>query len=369
MRPLVLVALALPALAANAQTAEIHGRVLDADGGPLPGANVYLSGTTRGAAAGTTGRFALSDLPPGAYRVVASMLGYEVGVEPVTLAAGDTLEVSFALTATVRGLGAVEVGAERDGRWARRYRWFREQLLGETENAAECEILNPHVLSFRGRLGTLVAEASQPLVIENRALGYRLTYDLETFEGSSASLRYHGDERFEELAPADSAEAARWAAARSRAYRGSMRHLFRSLLAGTAAEEGFTFTLTQSDPLGYRASFGMPERPVSGGRVIRTDDEGWGTLRTTGQLGVRYTREAEPDAYLESAWFREPRNRPEPYQRSRISLRRGERIDPQGTPEDPFALTVSGYLAFERLADLLPAEYADPAPRPASQAN
>ena len=33
------------------------------------------------------------------------------------------------------------------------------------------------------------------------------------------------------------------------------------------------------------------------------------------------------------------------------------RIDPQGTPEDPFAVWTSGYLGFERLADEVPDDY------------
>lgn len=357
MRCVVLLALiALAPGIASAQSV-VLGTVTDTAEVSLPGVNVYLSGTTRGTATDANGRFALSQLAPGVYRVVASMLGYETTVEAISLADGDTLELAFVLAPSVASLGSVEVSAERDARWERRYRWFRTQLLGETENAAHCEILNPHVLTFRNRWGTIEATASEPLVIENRALGYRLTYDLETFEGSSASLRYHGEERFDELVPADSAEAERWTHAREVAYRGSMRHLLRSLVQGTTEAEGFALTLTLTDPLGYRASFGMPDRPVTGDRVIRVDSTGWGTVRVRGQLGVRFTQEAESPAYLESSWFRERRRQPDATQHSMVVLRSGERIDPQGTPEDPFALRVSGYMAFERLADLLPAEF------------
>lgn len=351
--------LALLGLAPSLASAQavVRGTVTDTAGVSLPGANVYLSGTTRGTATDADGGFALDRLAPGAYRAVASMLGFETTPTPLILAEGDTLELALVLAPSVEPLGAIEVGAERDHRWERRFRWFRTQLLGETENAADCEILNPHVLTFRNRWGTIEATASEPLVIENRALGYRLTYDLATFEGSSESLRYHGEERFDELVPTDSTEASRWAEAREVAYRGSMRHLLLALLEGTTEPKGFALTLTLSDPLGYRASFGMPDRATTGDRVMQVDSTGWGTLRVRGQLGVRYTGEAESPAYLDSAWFRERRNRPAPDQESRIYLQGDERIDPQGTPEDPFALRVSGYMAFERLADLLPVEY------------
>jgi hypothetical protein len=35
-------------------------------------------------------------------------------------------------------------------------------------------------------------------------------------------------------------------------------------------------------------------------------------------------------------------------------------VDPRGDPEDPFAISVMSYLAFERLADLVPAEFVPP---------
>ena len=353
----LVLACSLGVAASAAQPAVIQGSVRDTAGEPLPGANVYLSGTTRGTATRRDGAFQLEGLAPGAYRVVASMIGYGTEGAAVSLAPGDTVELPIRLDEVVREGGTVEVSAERDRTWERRFERFREQLLGESDNAALCTILNPHVLTFRGRWGALVATAAEPLVIENRALGYRLTYDLQTFEGSHTSLRYHGDERFDELAPADSAEAHRWDRARRLAYRGSMRHLLRSLLSGTAEAEGFALTLSQRDPLGYRARFGFSDRPVADRRVLRTDSTGWGRFRVRGQLGVRYTREAEAEAYVASEWFNEARSRPDPSQRSWIQVRGRDRIDPQGTPEDPFALTVSGYMAFERLADLLPAEY------------
>ncbi|MEO0560072.1 MAG: carboxypeptidase-like regulatory domain-containing protein [Bacteroidota bacterium] len=350
----VLIGLAVPS--SQAQYAVVRGTVADGLGASLPGVNVYLSGTTRGTATDAHGRFVLDRVPVGIHRVVASMIGFEVDTEDVTLAAGDTLELAFALAGSTEALEDVDIVAERDRRWERRFRWFREQLLGETDNAALCEILNPHVLTFRSRWGTTTAVASEPLVIVNRALGYRLKYDLETFEGSSASLRYHGEEHFDELTPSDSAEAARWTKARAVAYRGSMRHLLRSLLASTTDRDSFSLTHTWEDPLGYRASFGMPNRQIDGDRVLRVDTAGWGTIRVRGQLGVAYT-EPESPAYLEWSWFQDRRRRPALVQHSSIQLRGGERIDPQGTPEDPFALTVSGYMAFERLADLLPTDF------------
>ncbi|MEL6615836.1 MAG: hypothetical protein AAFQ43_08865, partial [Bacteroidota bacterium] len=75
------------------------------------------------------------------------------------------------------------------------------------------------------------------------------------------------------------------------------------------------------------------------------------------RLEVTYGEPEDP-AYPRSAWFREPRQRPARLQRSALHVGGRARIDPQGTPEDPFAVSASGYLAFERLADRVPEDYA-----------
>ena len=335
------------------ETATVVGTVRDADGAPLPGVNVYLSGTARGAATDADGRYEVARVPPGAYRVVASMLGFGPSARGVRLGAGDRARVDFALAEAPLALGAVRVEAERDGRWERHLARFTTTLLGESANADSTALLNPEVLDFRSRWGTLTATARAPLVVENRALGYRLTYDLTEFSASATRVSYDGDERFEPLAPADSAEARRWADARARAYRGSLGHLLQALLAGTAEADGFSFTVTVQD-----SYVGRPGFRTSGARLMRRNADGWGTLRFRGRLDVVYTGEPEEPEYLTSEWFHERRGRPDEVQRSALVLDGyAVRIDPQGTPEVHDAVTSMGHMAFERLADRVPEEY------------
>ena len=358
----LLLLLALLATSAAAQTAAVRGVVRDAGGAALPGASVYLSGTTRGAAADAEGRFEIAGVPPGGYRLVGSLVGYRPDVREVRLAEGARASLDLALEASAVDLGDVRVEARADRRWQKRLARFTKTLLGESANAARTAVLNPEVLDFRSRWGTLHATAAAPLVVENRALGYRLVYDLHEFRASANRVSYDGDERFEDLEPTSPEEAARWAEARERAYLGSDRHLFRSLLAGRAREEGFALSVVRDDPF-----HGVRRAPRPARDVMRADTAGWGTLRVSGRLDVVYRGEAEEPAYLASEWFRERRARPDAVQRSSLRVRRGRaRIDPQGAPEDPMAVSTSGYLAFERLADLVPAEYVPPRPRPAA---
>ena len=60
-----------------AQTGKISGRVIDAaTGEPLPGVNVFIDGTTRGATTGLEGDYIMIGIRPGTYTIVASFVGF-----------------------------------------------------------------------------------------------------------------------------------------------------------------------------------------------------------------------------------------------------------------------------------------------------
>jgi hypothetical protein len=320
-----------------------------------------LSGTTRGAATSPDGRFEIENVPPGAYQIVASILGYTAGVQNVQVrGTAPVAPLRFRLEENVAELGNVQVEAEGDARWQRRYRRFKKVLIGESENAAQTDIENPWVLDFRESGGTLRATASAPLIIHNQALGYTLYYDLSDFEAAPTRIKYDGTERFEEMEPEDDSQARRWAIARAQAYRGSLRHFLQALQRGSSEAEGFIVTLRKTDGEGRLLQY--VGRPVSiDSIVVRGDEAGWFSLRYEGLLGVKYDVEPEVPAYLSSEWFREARSSPEPFQQSYLTLSSdAEEVDPQGNPADPFGISASGYLAFERLGDLVPAEYVPP---------
>jgi Ca-activated chloride channel family protein len=61
---------------------EIRGRVVNASGAPLPYANVTLVGTRYGMISDANGDFVFKNLPPGAYTVMVTYMGYETLVVP-----------------------------------------------------------------------------------------------------------------------------------------------------------------------------------------------------------------------------------------------------------------------------------------------
>ena len=104
-------ALLLLAGVAQAQTAGLAGRVVDADGTGLAGASVVVEGTGRGVATGLDGRFALDGLAPGAATVSASRVGYAGARAAVDLRAGETAAVELVLVEVTLDPGEVVVTA------------------------------------------------------------------------------------------------------------------------------------------------------------------------------------------------------------------------------------------------------------------
>lgn len=336
--------------------ASVSGQVIDAESGrPLADAHVFVASSMIGAITNDDGRFRLPRVPAGAHTLYVSMLGYAPVSADTLFAAGTSYQIAFTLHPTVIEGPEVTVSADRDPAWYKRLRKFTRLFVGESPNADECVIENPEVLSFDARWwGKLSAQAREPLVITNRALGYRVTYFLEEFESGGGTIKFDGEPLFEELEPSDSTEAVRWREERRKAYLGSFRHFMQSLVADTYDDEGFHVSrrynidggLHRGQRFGFRPAHVLEEGPTSGESI----------LEFHGYVDVVYGPESADRAFLRwqygSAWH----SRRE--QRSLIKLTDGPtRVDANGEVLDPYGVTVYGYFAYERLADLVPKDY------------
>ncbi len=349
--------LATGAHAQHVGRAALHGIVVDAETGrPLPGAHVFLAETTRGTVADASGRFALRGVPLGVQRVAASMVGYSVAASDTLLTEPRAYRLTLRLVPEVVAVGAVAVEAERDRKWPKRLRTFRQRFVGVSAGADSVRFSNPEAVRFDAAWwGKLDAHAAEPLRFENRALGYRITYFLDEFFSSGARIRWDGEPLFEELQPADSAEAARWAAARERAYRGSLRHFLRALLAGRTREGGFLVTHQRDDP--FRPSGYGRERRVDPSRFVRAgEDSTHARLRFRGRLVITYLDEEAEPAFARSP-YRLSGYGPAT-QVSMLELSDGAvTVDRAGEILEPYGAVQYGYFAFEKLADLVPKGY------------
>lgn len=111
----VVAALLLAAAPLAAQTGRITGRVLSAQGEPVPSAQVNVQGTQLRVSTDIQGRYTLSGVPAGTHAVVASALSYaSKTVTGVVVAAGQPTELNISLSGTSLILGEVVVTAQAE---------------------------------------------------------------------------------------------------------------------------------------------------------------------------------------------------------------------------------------------------------------
>ena len=361
---LVATVCASPALRAQATTGSVSGTVVDAEtGAPLVGVNVFASHTTFGAATDSTGAYRIRGLPSGPFELMASMVGYEAERRPVRVRAGRDTVVSFALEPATVALAQVEVSGERPRSWRRRLEQFEEAFIGMTRNARRCELVNPEVLSFTydAAADRLEAEASAPLVMENRALGYRVEFHIAAFTSTARQLEWRGALRFTELEPSSTRERRRWVRNRRAAYEGSLRHFLALLARDRYAYAGFEANVVARPGASPATGPGL-ENAVSalvesnaddelvalrGPAVLRVvynefPEEGYGTYRRTVIGDRRYGRRGGTDD-LQVSW---------------LSLNhRFALLHRSGRAFGDDAVVRHGYWAWERFAEELPHDY------------
>ncbi|MDX1548114.1 MAG: carboxypeptidase-like regulatory domain-containing protein [Rhodothermales bacterium] len=367
--------LGLMAWSAPAASAQAHrlveGRVVAADtGSPLADVNVFLAHTLTGTTTRADGGFSLGPLPAGEpFTVVASHLGYALFVHELDPAGPDTVRLDVRLPPIVVSLDEVVIAADRGGpalrriarseepsEWLFHMRQFLRLFLGETPNATHCTLLNPDVLVFGvsedGRV--LVAEASAPLEIENKALGYRITYHLIEFRNDAETLRYRGLPRFETLEPRNRREARRWERRRRDAYEGSPRHFLAALLSGgmeTAERDGFEIRLA------LRFEYDALESRPAGTDAVRLRPDGtYHRLVTAAPLHVIYWPDAGPQHSATLPGGGAPT--PAADYTSWLVLPHGAAdVLSTGHFLDPYAVTMYGQWGRSRVADDLPRDY------------
>jgi hypothetical protein len=341
--------------AQSVMPAYLEGRVVDAETGePLRGAHVFLSGTQIGTVTNPSGRFQLNRIPAGSHRLVISIIGYERDPVEMIFRAGDQKNIYKRLKPVVYELDEIYAG-NLDNRWERHLDRFKRLFLGESTLADSTTIINPEVLRFESRWwGRFTAVALAPLQIENRALGYRITYYLDEFFHSGSRTRWTGDRHFVELPPADSTQAAYWKENRENAFEGSLRHFFLSLMDHRLSAEGFLlYSQRQSVHGDYRRNTFRtnPERIIQ-----ETGEERFFVLNFPGRLEIIYTEQGEDSRF--PRWNQTVTRGPARVQTSYLQLnKRPITIDPNGEIVETYGATRFGYYSFQRVADKTPKDY------------
>jgi len=352
-------------IGAQSPLGTVSGRVLSVKTGkPLKNVSVFLANTMLGSATNENGEFTITSVPPGSYELVVSHVGYLLKKQFMRLNPGQLLSVEFKVPQKIILLPDIEVTAHRDKTWKRQLKYFTTAFLGTSRNATKCRINNPEVLNFQQDRGKYIfrARARAPLLIENKALGYRLHYLLEEFEIEHGVVKYMGFPRFEPLEARNKKQQARWRKNRLKTYYGSQRHFLASFLSRRHGQSGFLVQAIRELPVGddiVRAYDVAPDSLVTGGDTVFQKK-----LSFSHFLQVTYTRKNEAPEYQnwlakQSGITRNDRTFFVPKaQTSWIKMNHHfAEVDTSGNVANPFAFTVYGYWGWERVADMLPFEY------------
>ena len=346
-------------LAAQQTAGAVVGIVTDAsEKTPLPGVHVFLAGSTRGTVTDLKGYYSLTGIPLGRHELGFSMVGYTP--RSIAVHVSDTVEYrqDIALEAEVYELGQVVVTGQKNRRWRRQLRTFVRHFLGESENADNTEIVNTEVLAFDQQRNQLKARASEPLIIENKSLGYRIAYTLMDFAYEAGQSRYRGIMRFEALAPQSERQKNLWLDNRRRTYEGSFKHFLRTLASDQGhalSDEGFVIATVQRIPF-QRNQRDVFHREIDMNQIVSPAERTYErVLHFPGYLQVLYTRELEDYRFvaLQTGQDREPGD-----QLTYLEMREpSAHFHTNGLLNNAYSVVVHGYMAWERVADMLPLEY------------
>jgi hypothetical protein len=227
-------------LAAYSQTTTISGKVTTSVSHEGIGkVSVFLSNSSFGTETAEDGSFTLTGVKPGQYDLVASYVGYQDYSQTI-LVGKEPININIPLLPKINQLRGVVITTPAN--WKKNWEEFRKAFIGTSENAKNCVVVNPHVVSIvnSGRRHTLEAWSDDFLIMDNKALGYRVKFLIDTFSnnGLTGIISWQGKAVFQEL-PGSAEQKKIWKLKRQETYYGSSRDFYKGLYTGKLTQEGF----------------------------------------------------------------------------------------------------------------------------------
>ncbi len=354
-------------------------------------ATIYLNNTSIGTNSDNNGEFEFQ-IPSGSHEVIVQYIGYH----PINfLIDTENLALTYKckLLKETQELATVKITGKRDKEWYENLKTFKRNFLGTSENASNCEILNEKalIIDYAPNTAMLSVIAKEPLLILNPALGYTLEYNLVefTYQMRQGKVFFAGYPFFKmnEVAQRKVKQIEK---NRSKAYSGSLPHLIRSLLDDKVQEEGFRVMRLYRMPnpdrpsdsiiqvarkmflhgdLSQNAKDSIRNNVLTKSRLAKIidmlDTTALSTkdlitengedfyLETNSLLQVVFKREKEESNYL--LYSKAKKRGPQTSILHIISGR--EKLNLSGDISNPANILVEGYMAWEKVGDLMPLNY------------
>jgi hypothetical protein len=304
----------------------ISGRILDNETkNPVFSAAVYFNGTSVGTLTDADGDFKLNILKFSTMPLSISAIGYY----SLSLPKYSTSEPNIIyLKPRIIELDEVVVNDKSHAR-ERKYNLavFRDVFLGTTENSFKTKITNESDIRFTYSpdKDTLKAFAIKPVLIDNKALGYKITYYLDKFEFNvrDSIFLIDGEIIFSEYPMAGYSEMNSFTKKRKSAFLGSRMYFFRSLYFNELDSAGYILRTSSGITLGYK-------------NLVSEYDPHSKYLKFHGKVAIY--------------------SQPEGKESLMIFLRDSIQFDPNGFVE-PHGIRWEGEMARQRIGDMLPFDY------------
>lgn len=335
----------------------VGGKVIDsASQQPLGGASVFAQNTTQGTLSNADGIFVMR-LPNGGYDLVISYTGYETRTIRIsnTQPQGDSITISLVPASRALEEVAVVASNEVEDGWNRFGKFFFDNFIGTTPNAALCSIKNPESLRFfytknkkRHRLKVM---AKEDVMIQNDALGYVIRYQLDSFsyDYNSNISQYTGYPFFiEKDSTAEVVD--EWKKNRARTYLGSRLHFMISLYDSILTDEGFTIEKMDANLKNNKGEF---INDIYDSTIYRTDTTNTVEIALNGRYRVSYKNVMPDKKFLEE--FKLPANTR--IQVTLLDISDGFFIDENGYFYEQSDVVNTGYWAWKKIAESLPYDY------------
>jgi len=227
---------------------QISGIIRDGKTGkPIREATVFINGSSLSMLSSKDGRFELHNVPNGFSQLIIYKHGYELFKSTVNINPLKSFKLTLDLTAETLNEGSKKfIDNEQKVAVFKKYLFGSNQLLN---------LRNPKSIRFFDDLNGDKFLLTEPLIIENPLLGYRIYCYMSRMEKAAAMNQVLDNIRFEQTQSKELKVVQQWDANRTKSYWGSPRHFIKTLISGTLREEGFQVVDMAGNSVNIEGSF------------------------------------------------------------------------------------------------------------------
>ncbi|MDN3658059.1 carboxypeptidase-like regulatory domain-containing protein [Ferruginibacter paludis] len=358
---LFFIALFAGALSAVAQTV-IRGKVVnEATAQPLQGASIYFNNTSIGTSSNAEGVFSIPLPAMENAELIISSVGYERLVYKPDASTIQHNTIVFKLAQKAEQLKDVLILTD-----AVRKKYlaiFEKEFLGITEEASRSSIQNKKDIYFTngGSKNSFKAYSDTPLVITNRMMGYKISFELVEFfyDEQSGRTSYYGYTRFDEMGVKN-----KWKKNRQHCYYGSTIHFYRALISNRLKEENYHIYLIKpvrmtndTSKKSSREEMDMAYE-VTAAQIISADTSNTSNYNVVipGKLMVQYGKNPSSKSYLSKNTFLQG-GLPVGFRAYVTVTSPAISLNNAGIINNPMDVLYAGYWIYEKAANMLPYNY------------